>query len=43
MPGLSQLSIAQLEGEPEGAVPYDLWLVTEAAEREDPCLAFSDR
>ncbi len=43
MPELTQLSIAQLEGAPEGEVPYDLWLVTEAAEREDPCLAFSDR
>lgn len=38
--GLQVLSIGQLESAPEGAAPYDLWLVTEAAERGDPCEAF---
>lgn len=38
--GISVLSVGQLEAAPEGTQPYDLWLVTEAAEREDPCAAF---
>jgi uncharacterized iron-regulated protein len=41
-PDLSVLSVGQLEGGPdEAAPPYDLWLVTEAAEREDPCAVFA--
>ncbi|MCP3971260.1 MAG: ChaN family lipoprotein [Rhodobacteraceae bacterium] len=42
-PDLVVLSVAQLEAEPGGVVPYDLWLVTDAVERDDPCAAFSDR
>ena len=42
-PDLSVLAIGQFEAPPEGEVPFDFWLVTEAQEREDPCLAFEDR
>lgn len=34
------MSLGQLEAEPESDSPYDLWIVTEAAERDDPCAAF---
>ncbi|TCL08601.1 putative iron-regulated protein [Shimia isoporae] len=37
---VSVLSIGQFEAAPDASVPYDFWLVTEAAEREDPCAAF---
>ncbi|WP_299418848.1 ChaN family lipoprotein [uncultured Shimia sp.] len=37
---VSSMSLGQFESEPEGAQPYDLWIVTEAAERDDPCEAF---
>ena len=36
-PGLSLISVGQLEEAPEEGAPYDFWLVTEAAERGDPC------
>ncbi|MGC9369831.1 MAG: ChaN family lipoprotein [Paracoccaceae bacterium] len=36
-PGLSLISIGQLEEAPAEDAPYDFWLVTEAAERGDPC------
>ena len=39
-PGISVVTFGQLEAEPEGVPPYDAWIVTEAAEREDPCAAF---
>lgn len=39
-PELSVLSVGMLEQPVTDAPPYDLWLQTEAAEREDPCLAF---
>lgn len=39
-PELSVLSLGQLEAAPDGDVPYDLWLVTKPAPREDPCAAF---
>lgn len=41
-PDLRVLSVGLLEAAPEAgqAPPYDLWLVTEPAEREDPCAAF---
>lgn len=39
-PDLTVLSIGQLESAPGGEVPYDLWLVTEPAPRDDPCAAF---
>lgn len=41
-PGLRVLSIGQLEGPPEGAPPFDLWLVTAPAPREDPCASFQN-
>lgn len=40
-PDLTVLSVGQLEHMPEGPVPYDLWLLTEPAERDDPCAGFS--
>lgn len=41
-PDLRVLSIGLLEAAPAAgqAPPYDLWLITEPAEREDPCAAF---
>jgi uncharacterized iron-regulated protein len=36
-PDLSLISVGQLEEAPEDGAPYDFWVVTEAAEREDPC------
>jgi hypothetical protein len=38
-PGLSVLSVGQYEEEAAAAPPFDLWLVTEAAARPDPCEA----
>ncbi|MBM9595260.1 ChaN family lipoprotein [Rhodobacteraceae bacterium MCCB 386] len=38
-PGLSVLSIGQLEAAEDDA-PFDLWVVTEAADRPDPCAVF---
>jgi hypothetical protein len=40
VPGARVLSIGMLEAAPEGAPPFDLWLVTPPAERENPCAAF---
>lgn len=40
-PGLTVLSVGQIEAPPEVPPPYDLWLVTPPAEREDPCAAFT--
>ena len=39
-PELRVLSVGQFEVEAEDAPPFDLWLVTDAAERHDPCAAF---
>ena len=39
-PGLAVLSVGQLETPPEENPPFDLWRVTEPAERDDPCEAF---
>lgn len=39
-PDLSVLAVGILEGPVTETPPYDLWLQTEAAEREDPCLTF---
>jgi uncharacterized iron-regulated protein len=41
-PAVSVLSMGQVEAPAEGAQPFDLWIVTEPAEREDPCAAFRD-
>lgn len=43
-PDVAVLSIGQIEQRPDAAgpaLPYDLWLVTAPAEREDPCAAFA--
>ena len=39
-PGVTVLSLGQLEAPPEGEPPFDLWLVTDPPERDDPCAAF---
>lgn len=41
-PELEVVTVGQYEAMPEGAVPYDLWLLTEPVARPDPCLAFTD-
>jgi hypothetical protein len=40
-PGLSVLSIGQLEADPGPSAPFDLWLVTDPVPRDDPCEAFA--
>lgn len=42
-PEVGVLSVAQFEETAPDDPPHDLWLVTEAVEREDPCAAFADR
>jgi uncharacterized iron-regulated protein len=40
-PSLTVLSIGQIEGPPEGDVPFDLWIVTDGVPgRGNPCAAF---
>lgn len=39
-PGVKVLSIGQLEDDPGLDAPYDLWLTTDPAPREDPCAVF---
>jgi hypothetical protein len=39
-PGLRVLSIAQVEGDPGPGAPFDLWIVTPPAPRDDPCAGF---
>ncbi|MEZ5752566.1 MAG: ChaN family lipoprotein [Paracoccaceae bacterium] len=39
-PGLRVVALGQFEGEPEGEIPWDRWIVTPPVERGDPCLAF---
>lgn len=38
--GITQHSIAQFELQPEDHRPFDYWIITPEAVREDPCLAF---
>jgi uncharacterized iron-regulated protein len=40
-PSLRVLSIGQIEGDAPEAQPFDLWIVTEATPRSDPCAAFA--
>jgi uncharacterized iron-regulated protein len=40
LPDVSVAVVGQLEVSPDSPPPFDYWLVTKAAEREDPCLAF---
>ncbi|MDV7142208.1 ChaN family lipoprotein [Tropicimonas sp. TH_r6] len=43
-PDVSVLTLAQFEeAAPGGDVPHDFWVLTEAAEREDPCAVFEKR
>lgn len=37
---VSVVALGQLEQQPEDAQPYDHWVVTAPAERDDPCAAF---
>jgi hypothetical protein len=39
-PEVRVLTVGQFEDAAEAAPPFDLWLVTEAVERGDPCEAF---
>jgi len=39
-PGMTVLSLAQFELEPWENAPFDLYVLTSEAEREDPCAAF---
>lgn len=40
-PSARIVSLGQLEAEPEGAPPYDTWLMAAPALRDDPCTGFS--
>lgn len=40
-PGVSVLSVGQVEGNPGPDAPYDLWLVTVPTPRNDPCGGFA--
>ncbi|MHC0052424.1 ChaN family lipoprotein [Actibacterium sp. D379-3] len=40
-PEVTLLSVGQFEEPPEEPAPFDLWLVTAPAEREDPCAGFA--
>ncbi|MGB8812761.1 MAG: ChaN family lipoprotein, partial [Paracoccaceae bacterium] len=42
-PQLRVLSVGQLEDDPGADAPFDLWIVTQAAVREDPCLGFAPK
>ncbi|MDJ0825575.1 MAG: ChaN family lipoprotein [Rhodobacter sp.] len=42
-PELDVITVAQFESVPGEAVPYDYWLVTDPAERDDPCAVFDER
>jgi uncharacterized iron-regulated protein len=39
-PGVRVLSVGQYEIPADGALPHDLWLITDATPRPDPCAAF---
>lgn len=41
-PGVTLLSVGQLERRPDAPPPHDLWLVTAPAERDDPCAGFTN-
>lgn len=40
-PDLRVLSVGQMEDDPGPDAPFDLWLVTDPAPREDPCAGFA--
>lgn len=39
-PNAQVLSVGMLESAPESPPPFDLWLITDPAERPDPCAGF---
>jgi uncharacterized iron-regulated protein len=39
-PELSVVAVGQLESDPGAEAPFDLWIVTGAVDRPDPCAAF---
>ena len=39
-PGVSVLSVGQVEGAARDDAPFDLWVVTDEIARDDPCAAF---
>ncbi|MDP2079570.1 MAG: ChaN family lipoprotein [Pseudotabrizicola sp.] len=39
-PGISVLSVGQIEGAAPEDAPFDLWVVTKSIARDDPCAAF---
>lgn len=39
-PGVSVLSVGQLEGQAQGNQPFDFWLTAPPPDRDDPCAAF---
>lgn len=41
VPGRDVVSVGQLEAPAEGPQPFDLWVVTPPAPRDDPCKAFN--
>ena len=40
-PDLAVLTIGQVEADPGPDAPYDLWIVTPATPRDDPCAALT--
>ncbi len=42
-PGVTVVSVGQLEAPPDDYLPFDAWLVADPAPREDPCAAFAAR
>ncbi len=42
-PELRVLSLGQFEVAPDEDVPYDIWLLADPVDREDPCAAFADK
>jgi hypothetical protein len=41
-PGVTVLSLGQLEADPGQGAPFDLWIVTDPVPRGDPCAVFRD-
>ncbi|HSF64984.1 MAG TPA: ChaN family lipoprotein [Paracoccaceae bacterium] len=39
--GMTVLSVGQVEGDPGPDAPFDLWIVTPPAPRDDPCAGFT--
>jgi len=39
-PGIAVVSVGQFEAAPGAEAPFDLWLVTDAVDRPDPCAGF---